>query len=164
MTPTASEKTFEYQSGFGNEFATEAIAGALPQGMNSPQQPAFGLYAEQFSGTSFTTPRAWNKRSWFYRIRPSVLHKPFRQIENSLLRSAPFDEAVATPNQLRWNPISFPQVEKDFVDGLITIAGCGDASITGIAIHIYACNKSHDRPIFLQCRRRNVDCSRRRKD
>lgn len=141
MTPTASEKTFQYQSGFGNEFATEAIKGALPQGMNSPQKPALGLYAEQFSGTSFTTPRVWNKRSWFYRIRPSVLHKPFRQIENGLLRSAPFDEVVTTPNQLRWNALDFPETEKDFVDGLITIAGCGDASMTGIAIHIYVCNK-----------------------
>lgn len=132
----------KYQTGFGNEFATEAIAGALPEGMNSPQKPAFGLYAEQFSGTSFTTPRAFNKRSWLYRIRPSAVHKPFRQIENGLLRSAPFDEVVATPNQLRWNALSFPQVEKDFVDGLITIAGSGDASMTGIAIHIYACNKN----------------------
>lgn len=141
MTPTTSQKTFKYQTGFGNEFATEAINGALPQGMNSPQKPAFGLYAEQFSGTSFTTPRAFNKRSWFYRIRPSALHKPFRQIEKGLLRSAPFDEVVATPNQLRWNALEFPKTEKDFVDGLITIAGSGDASMTGIAIHIYACNK-----------------------
>nr|MCU0240545.1 homogentisate 1,2-dioxygenase [Pyrinomonadaceae bacterium] len=85
-------ENLKYQTGFGNEFATEAITGALPEGMNSPQKPAFGLYAEQFSGTSFTTPRVFNKRSWFYRIRPSVLHKPFSQIENGLLRSAPFDE------------------------------------------------------------------------
>lgn len=148
MTPTTSKITFEYQSGFGNEFATEAIKGALPNGMNSPQKPAFGLYAEQFSGTSFTTPRVWNKRSWFYRIRPSVLHKPFRQIESGLLRSAPFDEVITTPNQLRWNAISFPQVEKDFVDGLVTIAGSGDASMTGIAIHIYACNKSMTERFF----------------
>ncbi|HRH42858.1 MAG TPA: homogentisate 1,2-dioxygenase [Pyrinomonadaceae bacterium] len=148
MTPTASKITFEYQSGFGNEFATEAIKGALPNGMNSPQKPAFGLYAEQFSGTSFTTPRVWNKRSWFYRIRPSVLHQPFRQIESGLLRSAPFDEVITTPNQLRWNAINFPQVEKDFVDGLVTIAGSGDASMTGIAIHIYVCNKSMTERFF----------------
>ncbi len=148
MTPTKSEITFKYQSGFGNEFATEAIAGALPDGMNSPQKPAFGLYAEQFSGTSFTTPRVWNKRSWFYRIRPSVLHKPFCQIENGLLRSAPFDEVVTTPNQLRWDVLSFPQAEKDFIDGLTTIAGSGDGSMTGIAIHIYVCNKSMTERFF----------------
>lgn len=142
MKPTASEKTFKYQKGFGNEFATEAVTGALPEGMNSPQKPAFGLYAEQLSGTSFTTPRVWNKRSWLYRIRPSVLHKPFRQIDNRLLRSAPFDEVAATPNQLRWNAIDLPETEVDFVDGLITIAGSGDASMTGIAIHIYACTRS----------------------
>ena len=138
----------KYQSGFGNEFATEAIKGALPNGMNSPQKPAFGLYAEQFSGTSFTTPRVFNKRTWFYRIRPSVLHKPFRQIEKGLLRSAPFDEVVTTPNQLRWSALDFPETEKDFVDGLVTIAGSGDTSMTGIAIHIYACNKSMTERFF----------------
>ncbi|MBX7172291.1 MAG: homogentisate 1,2-dioxygenase [Pyrinomonadaceae bacterium] len=148
MTPTKSEITFKYQSGFGNEFATESIAGALPDGMNSPQKPAFGLYAEQFSGTSFTTPRVWNKRSWFYRLRPSVLHKPFCQIENGLFRSAPFDEIVATPNQLRWDALEFPKDEKDFITGMTTIAGSGDGSMTGIAIHIYACNKSMTERFF----------------
>lgn len=142
MIQKSDQNKFKYQTGFSNEFATEAITGALPEGMNSPQKPPLGLYAEQFSGTSFTTPRVFNKRSWFYRIRPSVLHKPFRQIESGLLRSAPFDEVVTTPNQLRWNALNFPTTETDFVDGLITIAGCGDASMTGIAIHIYACNKS----------------------
>jgi homogentisate 1,2-dioxygenase len=108
---------YRYNSGFGNEFATEAIAGALPVGQNSPQKPAFGLYAEQFSGTSFTTPRLLNKRSWFYRIRPSVMHKPFRQSSNGLVRSTPFDEIPASPNQLRWNPLPMPEAETDFVDG-----------------------------------------------
>ena len=45
-----------YQTGFLNHFATEAVAGALPEGRNSPQRPAFGLYAEQFSTTAFTAP------------------------------------------------------------------------------------------------------------
>jgi homogentisate 1,2-dioxygenase len=82
MTSTESKPTFKYQTGVGNEFATEAIEGALPVGQNSPQKAPLGLYAEQFSGTAFTAPRAANKRTWTYRIRPSVLHKPFRQIEN----------------------------------------------------------------------------------
>ena len=131
-----------YNSGFGNEFATEAIAGALPVGRNSPQKAAFGLYAEQLSGTSFTTPRLLNKRSWLYRIRPSVTHKPFRQIENNLFKSSPFDETPATPNQLRWNPLPVPQDETDFVDGIVTIAGCGDLfAQSGLGVHIYRANK-----------------------
>src|SRR5688572_31558377 len=112
-----------YQTGFGNEFATEAVEGALPIGRNSPQRAPLGLYAEQFSGTAFTAPRPFNKRSWTYRIRPSVLHKPFRQIDNKLLKSSPFDEIVTTPNQLRWNPLPMPEAETDFIDGLTTIAG-----------------------------------------
>ncbi|CAN5485697.1 homogentisate 1,2-dioxygenase [soil metagenome] len=141
MTPTKSKKQFKYQSGFGNEFATEAIEGALPVGQNSPQKVPLGLYAEQFSGTAFTAPRSVNKRTWTYRIRPSVLHKPFRQIENNWLKSSPFDEIVTPPNQLRWNPQPLPETETDFVDGLITIAGNGDSfAQVGMAIHIFACN------------------------
>jgi len=142
-SPIAGEEKLTYQTGFGNEFATEARTGALPVGQNSPQKAPLGLYAEQFSGTAFTAPRVHNKRSWTYRIRPSVLHKPFRQIENKLLKSSPFDEIVTTPNQLRWNPLPMPDAETDFIDGLTTIAGNGDSfSQVGIAIHIFACNKA----------------------
>ena len=112
------EQTFRYLSGFGNELASEAVAGALPQGQNSPQQAPKGLYAEQLSGTPFTAPRAENRRSWLYRIRPSAMHAPFRRIENGLLRTAPCAEAEASPNRLRWNPIPFPDVPADFIDGL----------------------------------------------
>ena len=132
----------KYQTGFSNEFATEAIEGALPIGRNSPQKAPLGLYAEQFSGTAFTAPRLFNKRTWTYRIRPSVLHKPFELIENNMLVSSPFDEIVTTPNQLRWNPLPMPQKETDFIDGITTIAGNGDSfSQFGIAVHIFACNK-----------------------
>jgi homogentisate 1,2-dioxygenase len=129
--------TLKYQSGFGNEFATEALPGALPVGQNSPQQAPLGLYAEQLSGTAFTAPRSANRRSWLYRIRPSVQHKPFKQISNRLLLSAPFNELPPTPNQLRWDPLPLPTEPTDFVDGLTTIAGND-----GIAIHIYAANCS----------------------
>ncbi|HTD45445.1 MAG TPA: homogentisate 1,2-dioxygenase, partial [Bryobacteraceae bacterium] len=94
-----------YQSGFGNEFATEALANALPKGQNSPQKHPLGLYTEQLSGTPFTAPRAVNRRTWTYRIRPSVTHKPFDEIPRRLIRSGPFDEIPTTPNQLRWNPL-----------------------------------------------------------
>jgi homogentisate 1,2-dioxygenase len=142
MTPTTSEETLKYQTGFGNEFATEAVKGALPIGMNSPQKAPLGLYAEQFSGTAFTIPRVFNKRTWTYRIRPSVMHKPFERIDNKSLVSR-FGEIETTPNQLRWNPLPMPETETDFIDGITTIAGNGDLfSQAGIAIHIFACNKN----------------------
>ncbi len=132
----------KYQTGFGNEFATEAVGGALPVGRNSPQKAPLGLYAEQFSGSAFTAPRGQNKRTWTYRIRPSVLHKPFEQIDSKGWRSSPFDEVVTTPNQLRWDPLPVPIEPTDFIDGITTIAGNGDHfSQAGIAIHIYAFNK-----------------------
>jgi homogentisate 1,2-dioxygenase len=140
-SPIATRVT--YQSGFGNEFATEAVAGALPQGQNSPQKAPFGLYTEQISGTPFTAPRGVNRRSWLYRIRPSVAHSPFQPLQSGLLRSSPFDEVPAPPNQLRWQPLPIPTKPTDFVDGLITMAGNGDAlTHTGVAIHIYAANRS----------------------
>ena len=59
---TATE--LRYQSGFGNEYATEAVAGALPQGRHSPQLAPFELYPELISGTAFTAPRHENRRSF----------------------------------------------------------------------------------------------------
>ncbi len=126
-----------YLTGFGNEFATEAVAGALPQGQNSPPQAPHGLYAEQLSGTPFTAPRAANRRSWLYRIRPSAMHPPFKRSDDGLLRSTPFTEAEASPNRLRWDPLPLPSAPTDFVAGLVTI--CGNA---GMAVHLYLANRS----------------------
>lgn len=136
--------THEYMSGFGNEFASEALDGALPVGQNSPQKAPYGLYPEQLTGAPFTAPRSLNKRSWLYKIRPSVVQPPFKQIPiKSDLRSSPFDEEQATPNQLRWDPVEIPGKETDFIDGLITIAGNGDThSWSGLGVHLYAANKS----------------------
>ena len=80
-----------YNSGFSNEFTTEAVAGALPVGQNSPQKAPLGLYAEQLSGTAFTAPRAENRRSWLYRIRPTANHPAYEPHGQGNLRSGPFD-------------------------------------------------------------------------
>jgi homogentisate 1,2-dioxygenase len=131
-----------YMSGFNNEFATEALPGALPVGQNSPQRCPYGLYAEAISGTAFTAPRAANRRTWCYRIRPSALHLPFRRIDAGLLRST-FDEAPTPPTPLRWDPLPIPTAPTDFVAGLVTMAGQGDPGTqAGCGIHIYAANRS----------------------
>lgn len=138
-----------YLSGFGNEFATEAIPGTLPERGNSPQRVRHGLYAEQFSGSSFTVPRGMQKRSWLYRIRPSVLHEPFAPIDPRLLRGTPFDEVPAPPSQLRWDPLPIPSEPTDWVDGLVTIAGNGDSTTnSGVGIHLYAANRSMEGRYF----------------
>ncbi|MBV9554221.1 MAG: homogentisate 1,2-dioxygenase [Alphaproteobacteria bacterium] len=133
-----SERAAAYLSGFGNEHATEAVPGALPQGRNSPQRAPLGLYTEQLSGTAFTAPRHRNRRSWLYRILPSAMHGPYRRIDNGLWRSTPFTEGEATPNRLRWDPLPLPSEPRDFVEGMTTMAGNGDAiAQAGIAIHLY---------------------------
>ena len=106
-----ADDEFHYASGFGNEFATEAVEGALPEGRNSPQRAPLGLYAEQISGTAFTQPRAVNRRTWVYRILPSAKHPPFTRIDNGHLRSTPFDEIEPDPNRLRWDPLPLPLSE-----------------------------------------------------
>ncbi len=138
----AAVTALAYLSGFGNEFASEAIIGTLPSGRNSPQRVAHGLYAEQLSGSAFTAPRAENRRSWFYRIRPSAVHGTFSLLPEGAFHNR-FDEQPATPNQLRWSPRAAPTQPTDFIDGLWTIAGNGGAGAhSGVGIHLYNANRS----------------------
>jgi homogentisate 1,2-dioxygenase len=138
-----------YQSGFGNHFSSEALPGALPQGRNSPQRAPYGLYAELLSGSAFTAPRAENRRTWVYRIRPAAMHRPFRLIDQRLIRTGPFTEIDPTPGQLRWNPFPLPATPTDFIEGMLTVAGNGDAGTqAGIGIHVYAANRSMTGRVF----------------
>jgi homogentisate 1,2-dioxygenase len=133
-----------YQSGFGNEHQTEALPQALPIGQRSPQRVAYGLYAEQLSGTAFTAPRASNLRTWFYRIRPSVKHGKYAKIEHGRLLTGGVDASPPVPAaQLRWGPFPVDSAAGDFVDGLTTLALNGDMfGQRGIAVHIYGARKS----------------------
>jgi homogentisate 1,2-dioxygenase len=132
-------QTPRYMSGFGNEHASEAIAGALPVGQNSPQHPPLGLYAEQISGTPFTAPRRDARRTWLYRIRPSADHPPYRRIDNGMLCS---ELAEPTPNRLRWNPLPLPDGPTDFLSGLVTMLANGDTQAgTGVSVHMYCANR-----------------------
>jgi homogentisate 1,2-dioxygenase len=137
-----------YITGFGNHFASEAVAGALPVGRNSPQRPPFGLYAEQLSTSAFTAPRSENRRSWLYRLRPMAEHAPYEPLAGfAALRTAPFGDPV-TPNRLRWDPLPAAQGH-DWLAGLVTYAGNGDVGTgAGIAIHLYSADRSMVRRAF----------------
>ncbi|CAI8606918.1 unnamed protein product [Vicia faba] len=149
---SGDDDDFNYQSGFGNHFSSEAIAGALPLQQNSPLICPFGLYAEQISGTSFTTPRSHNLFSWLYRIKPSVTHEPFkpRLPTNPKILSEFNDSNSSTnPTQLRWKPPDIPDLPTDFIDGLSTVCGSGSSFMRhGYAIHMYTANKSMDNCAF----------------
>ncbi len=138
-----------YLTGFGNSFASEALAGTLPEGQNSPQKVPFGLYAEQLSGTPFTAPREENQRSWLYRIRPSAGHARYRRLDDGLLRNGPEAEIETPPDRLRWNPMPAPDKPTDFVDGLVTMAWNGSPERgEGIAVHLYRANLSMRDRVF----------------
>ena len=136
----------DYLTGFGNSFASEAVAGALPVGRNSPQKPAYGLYAEQLSGTAFTAPRHENRRSWLYRLRPSASHSAYVHYASA------FDVAASgeplAPNRLRWSRPE-PTSGVDFVDGLQPMLGNGSAErLEGCGVHLYAADRSMERRVM----------------
>ena len=139
-----------YISGFGGHFESEAVEGALPKGRNSPQRPAFGLYAEQLSGTAFTAPRHENRRSWLYRLRPTADHRPFGPYEGAKLFAPATVEAPLAPNRLRWNPPSDLPAGADFVDGMATMLTNRDpADLEGVAVHQFRASKSMERRVFV---------------
>lgn len=148
MTPTSARSVATdnagYQSGFGNGFETEALPGALPVGRNSPQRCAYGLYAEQLSGSPFTAPRATNERSWLYRIRPTVSHwGAFKAMDAGLWRTAPSNDPLQAPAPMRWDPLPMPETPATFLQCVRTITTAGDAgSMAGMGTHVYCVTAS----------------------
>lgn len=139
----------DYFPGFGNHVSTEAVPGALPVGRNSPQKPAFGLYAEQLSGTAFTAPRHENRRSWLYRLRPTAEHPPFTRYAGATHFAPGTVDAPLPPNRLRWNPIEAPAPGTDLIDGMTTMLANRDpADLEGVAVHVYAANKDMETRVF----------------
>ncbi|WP_378942948.1 homogentisate 1,2-dioxygenase [Paracoccus sp. R86501] len=135
----------EYMPGFGNDFETEALPGALPQGMNSPQKVAYGLYGEQLSGTAFTAPGHQNERTWCYRIRPSVRHQGrFSRIALPLWKSAPHViKDVTSLGQYRWDPVPHSDEPLTWLTGMRTMTTAGDVNTqTGMASHVYLVTQS----------------------
>jgi homogentisate 1,2-dioxygenase len=142
--------TTGYMTGFGGHFATEAVPGALPEGRNSPQRPAFGLYAEQLSGSSFTSPRHENRRSWLYRMRPTADHRPFVRYHGAPLFAPGTVKEPLAPNRLRWDPPADLPAAADFIDGMVTMLANRDpADLEGVAVHLYRADKSMDRRVFV---------------
>jgi homogentisate 1,2-dioxygenase len=137
------EDTPRHQTGFANEFASEAVPGALPLGRNSPQRAPFDLYAELVSGTAFTAPRAENRRTWLYRRQPSVVAGAYEPYEQRTWLTGAAAGAGLPPEPLRWSPFAIPGEPLDFVDGMRTICANGDVEAqTGVAAHVYLCNRS----------------------
>src|SRR6201747_3246373 len=144
LSKSVGQVTPGYMSGFGNSFETEALPGALPMGRNSPQRCAYGLYAEQLSGSPFTAPRGSNERSWLYRIRPSVRHSGrFAKADAGLWRTAPCHEHEMPIAQLRWDPAPIPKENMTFLGGVQTMTTAGDANTqAGMAAHVYLITQS----------------------
>ncbi|MEP7129972.1 MAG: homogentisate 1,2-dioxygenase [Sphingomicrobium sp.] len=141
---------FSYMSGFGGHFESEAVTGALPKGRNSPQRPAFGLYTEQLSGSSFTSPRHENRRSWLYRLRPTADHRPFVAYDGAPLFAAPPSSKPLPPNRLRWDPPADLPEGKDFVDGLVGMLHARrPEDLEGCALHFYRADKAMSGRVFV---------------
>ena len=128
----------QYLSGFGAFHQTEALKGALPELGLTPQKCAYGLYAENYSGTSFTKAKHANQRLWYYRIRPSAPHGRYAKVTGL---GATLPATIANPERIRWNPKPMPETPTDFVHGITSYCAAGDPSIkAGLRISVYACN------------------------
>ena len=139
-----------YMTGFGGHFETQAVEGALPKGRNSPQRPAYGLYAEQLSGSPFTAPRHENRRAWLYRLRPTADHRPFERYEGAPLFAPGTVDEPLPPNRLRWDPPADLPAGKDFVDGMVTMLANRDPSdLEGVAVHLYRADRSMKDRVFV---------------
>jgi len=146
MFTAPASKALRYQSGFGNQFSSEAVPGGLPVGQNSPQRHPLGLYAEQFSGTAFTVPRAEARRTWLYRIQPSAAHSQYQRLTRQITGQ---QQGPITPNRLRWNAFDVPTEPTDFIDGLIALASTSAADqAEGVSVYVYAANRSMQRAFF----------------
>jgi len=138
-----------YMTGFGSHFESEAVPGALPEGRNSPQRPAFGLFAEQLSGSSFTSPRQENRRSWLYRMRPTADHRPFTAYGGARLFGMTAAPAPLAPNRLRWDPPADLPDGTDFVDGIVTmLTNRPPEDLEGVAVHLYRADRSMTGRVF----------------
>jgi len=136
----------DYLTGFGNQHESEALEGALPKGQFSPQRPPLGLYTEQFSTSAFTQPRAENRRTWLYRIAPSVMQGDYEPLPHdsavNKLRTAPDAAATLGPQPLRWLPFTALDEHDDFLSNLTTLTVAGDAQAKqGGAVHLFRCSK-----------------------
>ncbi|MDN6882236.1 homogentisate 1,2-dioxygenase [Variovorax sp. CAN2819] len=152
MTAATSTTERRYQSGFGNEYASEAVPGALPQGRNNPQRGPFDLYTELISGTAFTAPRHENRRTWLYRRQPSVVSGRYQPYAQPLWSTGADREVALPPEPLRWHPQPLDEAaaKADFVDGMRTIAANGDAeSQVGIGSLMYLAGRSMERRAFV---------------
>ncbi|MEO1483253.1 MAG: iron-containing alcohol dehydrogenase [Myxococcota bacterium] len=136
------------RSGFGNTFEVELLPGALPRDQNNPRWANYGLYAEQVNGTAFVAPREHNRRSWFYRLRPSAQQSEFVPLEHGTLVGT-FAAAEVEANLVGHAPLPVPERECDFVDGLHTVGGAGSAaSRHGYAVHVYVANRDMEGRAF----------------
>jgi homogentisate 1,2-dioxygenase len=143
-------KDLQYQSGFGNQFSSEAVPGTLPLGRNSPQRAPRNLYAELVSGSAFTAPRVDNRRTWLYRRQPSAVAGAYAPYEQPYVKTGAKDGAPMPPDPLRWHPTPVPDAPLDFVDGLRTIVVNGDVEAqAGMAAHLVLANRSMQRRAFV---------------
>ena len=148
IAPSLPGPNAGYVPGFGNDFETEALPGALPQGMNSPQKCNYGLYGEQLSGTAFTDVRP--ERTWCYRIRPSVKHSArYTRIDVPLWKSASnIEPDVTSLGQYRWDPLpTSPGL--NWITGMRTMTTAGDVNTqVGMAAHVYLVTSSMEDEYF----------------
>jgi homogentisate 1,2-dioxygenase len=162
--PADDEDKLDYLSGFGNSLESEFIVDSLPRARNNPRTSLF--YTEQLSGTAFTAPRCENKRTWLYRLQPSVstLVTSDTGIASSAKSLGVFgkyslQDCTTAVDPLRWKPLPDPTKNTvDFIASLTRVVAAGDSSSSGsLSIYLYACNASMNNTTIVTSHTANND-------
>ncbi|KIW92536.1 homogentisate 1,2-dioxygenase [Cladophialophora bantiana CBS 173.52] len=143
--PTRVEDTYDYQWGFGNRFQSEIIPGTLLVAQNHPQVPRFNLYTR---GPHIFRLRRKQSRQCEH-LDDGVLESR-AHLESCFLAINPKVKMI--PAQVEWAPFDLPREgeETDFVDGLHSLGGPGDANMRdGLALHVFTINARMTRRAFL---------------
>ncbi len=141
-----------YMPGFGNDFETEALPGALPQGMNSAAEMQLRALRRTALGDRIhrTQPPE--------RTHLVLPHPAFGQAYASVpedrgaaLEVGPcIDPDIISLGQYRWDPVAVPQGERlTWITGMRTMVTAGDVGTqAGMASHMYLVNASMEDEYF----------------
>ncbi|GAW13093.1 hypothetical protein ANO14919_024710 [Xylariales sp. No.14919] len=106
VTDFAVKDPYTYLNGFRSYHQTEAVPGANPIAINSPQRPPFGLRTERISNSSFVTPtREGNLQTWLYRVTTSLQAGEFTLLDETSESANPPVPTRLTPNSCLWPKI-----------------------------------------------------------
>ncbi|KAI3322361.1 homogentisate 1,2-dioxygenase [Xylariaceae sp. AK1471] len=140
ITDFAVKDTYTYLNGFNNYHQSEAVPGANPIAINSPQKPPFGLRTERISNSSFAAPRDKNIQTWLYRVTSSLDCGEFTPLDATSESANPPVPTHLTPNSYMWPEIPVDD-EADWTKQKLLARNGDPQKKTGLALWLFSVTK-----------------------